>query len=407
MCPKRSPLYQKSGLAEPLVGPRQSLGETSRHPEDTDLNEYDVVIVGAGVIGASIAYHLAREDSRVAIFDGADAPCAPSASWASGGGLRSQRRDPREWPLAIASASRWPTLSEELGFETDFRPVGHLHLAERDADVSQLRAGIERERAAGIEVGYVDGSALLKIAPALAPSILAAAYTAGDGQADPRLTTHAFVQAAERHGATIVRQYVERIGLDNGAVNGVVVDGARYAAGTTILAAGSWSMRLATAIGLTLPIKVRAYQMLLSMPRPHVLGPTITAVDRVLLLKQLQSGAFLIGGGWPGTIDHDAHTCSTTPASIEGNWSIATQVVPAVASSSIASSWCGLEGDAFDGVPLIGPVANYPGLYLAVGFSGHGFQLAPAVGEAVARAVRSGSEPPALSELGPARIEAL
>jgi sarcosine oxidase, subunit beta len=367
------------------------------------LHDNDVVVIGAGVIGASIAYHLAREGARVTLFDDADAPSAPSASWASAGGVRSQRRDPREWPLAVAAAARWSSLGEELHAPTGFQRGGHLHVVEHKRDVDELRARIERERAAGIQIEYVEQSVLRKLAPALAPNVIAAAYTPRDGQADPRATTSAFASAAVRAGATYNRTYVDGIALDGERVAGVVVKGTAHAAATTVLAAGSWSVRLARTIGLNLPIRLRAYQMLLSMPQRPALEPTITATNRALSLKQLRSGAFMIGGGWPGQIDEQSHTCSTTRESIDGNWAVAAAIVPALAPMQPATSWCGLEGDAFDGVPLIGPVPHMQGLYVAVGFSGHGFQIAPAVGEAVAQAILTKRVPESLRQLDPAR----
>jgi sarcosine oxidase subunit beta len=369
------------------------------------LQEHDVAVIGAGVIGASIAYHLAREGGRVALFD-SDAPAEPSASWASAGGVRSQCRDEREWKLTVAAAARWPNLSEELGMDTGFRAGGHLHVTEDASDAPALRTRAERERAAGIQVEYLEGDELRRVAGALAPGVVAGTHTPGDGQADPRATTFAFARAATRHGATYVHKYVERIAVEGDAVVGVVIDGVLHRAETTVLAAGSWSMRLAEAIGVSLPVKVRAYQMLLTMPHRPTLKPTITAQHRALSLKQLPTGAFLIGGGWPCEIDRDKQTCRTMPSSVEGNWAAACEVVPAVEATMPATAWCGLEGDAFDGVPLIGPLPQRPGLYLAVGFSGHGFQIAPAVGEAVARAIRSGERPAALAELEPARSDA-
>lgn len=367
------------------------------------MRDSDVIVIGAGVIGASIAYHLARDGARVALFDDADAPSAPSASWASAGGVRSQRRDPREWGLTVAAAARWPSLSAELQAPTGFQQGGHLHVVEDQADLGELRARIGREREAGIEIDFVEQSELRKIAPALAPSVIAAAYTPGDGQADPRATTTAFASAAVRAGATFTRKYVESIVCDGQRVAGVTADGKRHEAATTVLAAGSWSMRLARTIGLNLSIRLRAYQMLLSMPQRPALDPTITATNRALSLKQLRAGAFMIGGGWPGDIDEATHTCKTTQESIEGNWRVAAAIVPVLAPLQPATSWCGLEGDAFDGVPLIGPIPQLPGLYVAAGFTGHGFQIAPAVGEVVAQAILTNREPDALRALSPAR----
>jgi sarcosine oxidase subunit beta len=361
----------------------------------------DVIVVGAGVIGASIAYHLARAGSQVRIYDRADAPCEPSASWASAGGVRSQNRDPREWKLAVAAAKRWPQLDAELRAQTRFRQAGHLHVVENEHDAAELRARVERERSAGIEIEYLDSGALRRVAPALAATFIAGAYTPGDGAADPRATTYAFTRAAQREGATVVRTFVEGIAREGDTVAGVIAGGNLQRAQTTVLAAGSWSMKLADAIGLALPVTIRGYQMVLSMPSRRVLEPTVTATGRALSLKQLVTGAFLIGGGWGVEVDERAHTCRPVKENVEASWDTALAIVPELAATMPSTAWGGLESEAHDGVPLIGPAPGLEGLYVAVGFSGHGFQIAPAVGDAVAQAIRSGTQPDALALLTP------
>src|ERR687885_1709250 len=109
----------------------------------------DVAIVGGGVTGSAIAYHLARDGGRVRVFEQAAAPAVePSASWASAGGVRQQNRDPREWPLTLEAARRWPELDVELGASTGFVQGGHLHAVEDAADLPGLEARVKREQAA-------------------------------------------------------------------------------------------------------------------------------------------------------------------------------------------------------------------------------------------------------------------
>jgi sarcosine oxidase, subunit beta len=136
-----------------------------------------------------------------------------------------------------------------------------------------------------------------------------------------------------------------------------------------------------------------------------VLSPTVSGTGRQLSLKQLPTGEFFIGGGWPSDIrvDGDDLSCRVRPDSVSGSWAVATAVVPVVGRQQIASSWCGLEAQCFDGVPLIGGASGFDGLFLATGFSGHGFQLSPAVGRAVSDTL-GGKRTPELAELSPSRI---
>jgi sarcosine oxidase subunit beta len=366
------------------------------------IRSVDVVVVGAGVIGASIAYHLVLRQLRVAIFDQPETPLPPSASWASAGSLRSQGRDPREWGLALEASRRWPLLSEELGAETGFRATGHLHVVEHPEEVDALRARVAQERAAGLAVEPVGEAELRSLAPALAPGVIAGAYSEGDGQADPRATTRALLSAARRRGGSFHPWRVDALRLSAGHVIGVTAGIEQVAAGQVVLAAGSWSLQLAAAAGLELPIKPRASQVLLSDAARPTLRPTVTAEGRTLSLEQLPGGEFLIGGGWAARMDPERHTCRVLEESVRGSWETAQALLPALAEQRLAYRWCGIEAQSADGVPVIG-ATELPGLYLATGFSNHGFQLAPAVGSAVAAAL-CGERPSALAPLSPARF---
>jgi sarcosine oxidase subunit beta len=342
------------------------------------LSEFTVI--GAGVIGSSIAYHLARAGARVTIYD-PNPVAPPSASWASAGGVRRQDRDPREWPLALEAWRRWPGLSDELGAELEFRPGGHLHVTEREEAMAGLAARVERENAAGLDVRLVDQRQARSLAALLGPTVVGGVFSAGDGQANPRLVTKAFREAAVRHGARFVRE-----------------EGVVRPAPTTVIAAGSWTSRL-----LEVPVRPVALQMLLSDPAPAVLAPTIGSEERPLSFKQLASGAFFIGGGWAAGYDEKTHRCRLLPESMTGSWRTASELVPALGERRLIRSLCGLEGLSFDGVPLVGRLSE--GVYVAAGFSGHGFQLAPAVGRAVADDLL-GRRVPELAPLNPTRAPA-
>ncbi|MBV9356533.1 MAG: FAD-binding oxidoreductase [Chloroflexi bacterium] len=370
------------------------------------MKAVDVAIVGGGVTGSSIAYHLARAGAQVQVFEQAVAPAVePSASWASAGGVRQQGRDPREWPLTIEAGRRWPSLEDELGMSVEFVQGGHLHVVEQASDLPLLEARVAREAAAGMNVRVVHGLELGAIAPSLGPRVIAAAYTPDDGQAHPPTTTRAFAAAARRLGARYsTGTRVDRLTVEHGRLTGFTANAESVPARWVVLAGGAWSSRLAASVGLDLPLRTLGLQMLLTTPGPKQLAPTVTAESRQLSLKQLPGGEFFIGGGWRADVLDDDGRLSyrIREASVAGSWAVATEVVSRVGSQRIQQRWAGLEAACFDGVPLIGPVPTPAGLYLVVGFCGHGFQLAPAVGRAVADAL-AGASPPALAPFDPAR----
>jgi sarcosine oxidase subunit beta len=144
--------------------------------------------------------------------------------------------------------------------------------------------------------------------------------------------------------------------------------------------------------------------MILSTPsNSYQLEPVISAVSRALSLKQVANSGFLLGGGWLGDPSHDRRSYTMRSSSIEGNWTTAVELLPVVGEQQIARSWCGLEAQSIDDIPFIGQVPGLSGFTVAVGFSGHGFALAPAIGRCVADQI-NGLSTPESEELNPSRI---
>lgn len=366
----------------------------------------DVLIIGGGVIGNSIAYHLARQGQQVLVVERSEIAESPAASWASAGGVRRQGRHAAEAKLAIEAIERWKTLEQELEADLHYRRGGNLLLAESEAEADQLSKFVTHQHEIGFaDVRLVDRKEALVLVPGLNDRVVAGSYSPSDGQADPVLTTRAFATAAQRHGAiywtgaraasfTVRKERVVSVQTERGAVK----------AGHIVLAAGVWSDELAATIGLRLPIRTRALQMTLSTPaQSNLLEPVISAVGRALSLKQVANGAFLLGGGWLGDPSPDRRSFSMRSTSIQGNWVTARELLPAVGDQRIASSWCGLEAQSIDDIPFIGPIPGLKGLTIGVGFSGHGFALAPAIGRCVADQI-NGHPTPELEGLDPSRI---
>ena len=357
-------------------------------------------------MGSSIAYHLARQGRRVTVIDRAEPATAPVASWASAGGVRRQGRHPAEAALANEAIERWRLLQEELDADLSYRREGLLRLAATDEEADQLVAFVQEQHANGFDdVRLVDRTEASAIAPGIDERFIAASYAPEDGHANPGATTRAFAAAAQRHGASY-RHPVEVLSLriENGQVRGVQTTIGVIEAEQTVLAAGAWSDELAESAGVCVPVRTTALQMLLTTPAPiGTLRPVLSALNTLLSLKQLPGGEFLLGGGWPGDVGPDRRSCTVRPESVDGNWSAAYTVFPPVGAQRIARSWCGLEAQSFDRIPLIGSIPGLERLAVATGFSGHGFAIAPAVGRSVADHL-AGRATPELDGLRPERI---
>ena len=366
----------------------------------------EILIIGGGVIGSSIAYHLARQGHQVLVIDKSRIAEAPSASWASAGGVRRQGRHPAEAKLASEAITRWKTLELELEADVGYRQGGNLLLAESELEVSNLSSFVVQQQMMGFtDVQFIDREDVLTLVPGLNERVIAGSYSPTDGQADPALTTLAFAKAAQRYGAKYWTETLST-GLirQNGSIVGAKTDRGDLQASYVILTSGAWSDALATSIGVRLPIRTRALQMILSTPSQNFqLKPVISSVSRVLSLKQVANGGFLLGGGWLGDTSEDRNSYTMRSESIQGNWATAVELLPVVGDQSIARSWCGLEAQSIDGIPFIGQHPDLNGFTLAVGFSGHGFALSPAIGRSVADQI-SGLPTPELEGLHPSRI---
>ena len=347
-----------------------------------------VVIVGGGLMGLSAAFHLRRADpgARVTVLE--RARVGDAASGASAAGVRAMGRDPAERALALASLARWPGLDRELEAPTRYRRTGGLRLALDEASWRAAAPWVAEQRADGVPVELVDAAAARTLAPGIAAGCLGAVHAPIDGQAEARPATEAFARAARRLGARVEE------GVDIGALlveGGRVVgaerrDGAREVCDTVIVAAGAWSATLLAGVGVTLPIETRPLQMLLTEPGAPALRPVLGAFDRRLSLKQLDDGAYLIGGGWPARVtDHAGNRYEMLEESVTASLETARAVFPPAGACALARSWAGLEAFTPDDLPILGPVPGIAGLLVAAGFSGHGFALSPMIGDILAR----------------------
>lgn len=359
----------------------------------------DVVVVGGGVNGCAAAYHLAREGHAVTVVE-RYAPAAMASGWTLAG-VRQSARDPAELPLARAAVDIWPTLDEELGAATGYRRKGNLRLARTEGEVGIIRDLVAAQRQAGLDLRFLGSNdEVREIAPAVAPTVVAASFCPTDGHADPQATVSAFRRAAERHGAVFrLGENVRSIELSNGAVRGVTTDAGRIGCGACLVAGGVRSNDLLEGLSLEVPMRVMMTTVIQSDPVPPLLEQVLGTATADFAARQQIDGRMRVSGGsrwWHGVIEEGAMPeVRPTFDAVAAAIAVGTAALPALRDLRLSRFWTGLIDLTPDGIPVIDRVSEVDGLIIACGFSGHGFGIAPMTG-LVLRDLILG-EPPRLS----------
>src|SRR5262245_16171886 len=341
----------------------------------------DVAIVGGGIIGASCAYFLAERSANLLLLE--SGRVGREASGMNAGGVRQQGRALAEMPLALDALMLWPELDKRLEARLEYERCGDLRIAETEADVERIRALAAHEANAGLGIEWVDGPALRSLVPALTPGVLGGTFCATGGQANPLVAAPSFARRARDLGAVV---------WEGCAVEAIERDGAGFALRTTnghvraarlVLSAGVWTPHLAEALGTRLPISLFVPQMQATAPLPPVLPVVLLGASRRLSMKQMRSGAVLIGGGKRGWGDLATRLRGLASESLRLGALDAMEVLPVLRRAELTRSWVGLEGLTPDEMPIIDCLVEGRA-YVAAGFCGHGFAIGPVVGRLLA-----------------------
>lgn len=367
----------------------------------------DVLIIGGGISGTATAWELASHGVRTTLLEAGE--LAGMASGWTLAGVRQSGRHPAELPLAEAAVKRWVGLADELGADVEYRQQGNLRLALTDDDIPNIRQVVADGAAAGIEMRFLDGNdAVREIAPALATDLPAASWCPTDGHANPVKAVHAFAQAARRAGAEI-REHTPVLALvtDGTRVTGARLDGETIEAGTVVVAAGIYTLRLLAPLGIDLPISITQVPAIQTVPMAPTLAPVLGQAGGGVALRQQVSGHFRITGvpeRWDGH-DHARDSVQPRLRQIHALTAAATRLVPALADARINATWGGLIDQAQDALPVIEKAPELDNLVYATGFSGHGFCLGPVTGEILADLATEGTTSHPIAPFARSRFE--
>lgn len=362
----------------------------------------DVLIIGGGLQGCAIAIFLARAGWQVSIVEKNLA--GRHASGVNAGGLRLLMRDVREYPLSLRAMEMWARLADFVGTAAAESCEVHLGtsqiaLAMDPAELEWARARAQDMQRRGIHLEeLVDAEELHRLLPGLASSALGGLISRGDGHANPANAARAFRDAAEAAGVRILeRCKVHDIKPKRSGGWSADTSAGLIESEWAINCAGAWGAEVAALFGETLPIKVLALTMMVTARVKPFVTPVVIGIDQPLSFKQSAVGSLVIGGGIAGKPCLDQDTSFTIMDRMVSSAAATISAFPVLAGVPVVRTWTGLEGVTPDGIPFIGPSAHHHGLLHVFGFCGHGFQLAPAVGEAVAESVINGVIDPRLA----------
>ncbi|ONA34422.1 NAD(P)/FAD-dependent oxidoreductase [Burkholderia pseudomallei] len=351
----------------------------------------DVMVIGGGLIGCSTALHLARRGITVRVIE--KDYVARHASGVNAGGVRTLGRALPELPLSIAAKRLWRTLPDLVGSDGGFKAVGQIRVAENEAQLERLRT--RSRTVAALELDYrervIEVDELYDRLPALAPHCVGGLLVEDDGYALPYPTTLAFQRQAERYGALIHQGVIAAIPTyAQGQWTVRTSDGACYRAPTLVNAAGAWGGRLAAALGDAVPLQPNGSMLMVTARMAPFVGPVVGSAGRSLSFKQFPNGTVLIGGGHRAAVDLDTNGTTLALEGLARAARTAIDLFPVMRTARAVRFWSGIEGFLPDGLPVIGPSRGSPSAFHAFGFSAHGFQLGPIVGQLLAELISEG-----------------
>jgi sarcosine oxidase subunit beta len=356
------------------------------------LKKADVAIVGGGVIGASIAYHLAaRGVPGIVVFE-REEELGTGSTGKCAGGVRLQFSTAANVEMSRISIAALKRFEEELGQPVDFKQNGYLFVLTREEDLSAFRRNAEKQKALGVPVEVITPLEARSIVPELfLDDLVGATFCHEDGIANPHAMVQGYARGARRLGATFLKSAeVTAMEAASGRVVSVTAGGERFEVGRVVNAAGPWAKLVAAMAGIDLPVEPVRRQYFITKPMEWIPDTFPLLIDwGTGVYMHKESGGMLVGESDP-----------KEPPSFhqQVDWDFLATVsehavarVPRLQEAEVATGVAGLYEVSPDHNAILGAVPGVENFYCANGFSGHGMQHAPAVGLAIAELLTEGA----------------
>jgi sarcosine oxidase subunit beta len=351
----------------------------------------DAVVVGGGVMGTSVAFHLAEAGVDVLLVERAE--LASGSTSKAAGGVRAQFSDPLNIALGLRSLEAFERFGERPGAEIDLHRVGYLFLLDREEDVPAFERSLALQNELGVPSRFVDLDEVAALSPlAGLDGVVAATFSPLDGHAAPEAVVLGYAAGARSHGARVVTGCeVTGIEVEGGSIHTVRTTLGDVATGTVVCCAGAWSKGLGALVGVEIPVEPVWREISYTAPVPGL-------PESIPLTIDFSTGFYFHREG-PGLLfgmaDRDqpaGFEAPTDPDWLLSVMAVAERRCPRLLDLGLAGGWKGYYEVSPDHNALVGEAAGVSRFLYATGFSGHGFLQGPAIGEIV-RDLVLGREP--------------
>lgn len=353
---------------------------------------FDAVIIGGGIIGLSIGYHLTKKGLKSLVIEkkytgsGSTGRCI--------GGIRMQFSTESSIRLMKESMSHFKTMEEEFGFSVEFLSGGYLFLAHTEEKLKAFRDVMKLQKKLGLNVNELTSAQCEDLVPGLNTNGLkGGVYSPDDGQAYPFKVLKGYINGM-RGGGSVVRTFTEVTGIriNNGSVTGVELENGEYIESPIVVdAAGPWAAEVGEMAGVELPISPEEHEALISDRYEHLFDPMVVDYrPDGCYFQQMMTGQ-IIGCYTPVPNKPGKQTSSSSKFLLEMS-KRTSRLIPRLKDLNILRHWGGSYSMTPDGSPIIDRTGT-EGFYVAAGMSGHGFMFGPAIGKYLAQIIVEGTYP--------------
>jgi sarcosine oxidase, subunit beta len=358
------------------------------------MHSADVVIIGGGIVGSSIAYHLTANGCPSVLVIERESAQGKGSTGKSMGGVRAQFSTPVSIQMSLYSIPFYASFEEQLGYPCDYRPQGYLFCATSEKQMAYLRANYAQQVKMGLKnVRVIEGAEINGMFPQMrSDDIIGGTFCSTDGFVDPYSAMIGFMTWATEHGAKLWKNSaVTEVTRDAAGIVSVETTRGAVETRTIVNCAGPWAASVAALAGVDLPVQPLRRMLVPTEPFnefPHT-APMIVDMSNGFHFRPEARGFLL---AWNDPEETPGFKPDFDPLFVEKILTRAADRVPCFANLPVnpQRAWAGLYEMTPDHHPILGEVPAVPGLFLANGFSGHGVMHAPATGKILSDLILTG-----------------